>query len=174
MLITATSGVAAITGTAQRIMPGGQMIVVKSGHWAGMPWTLAASDTADGHVCLFLRQPAQRAGGSFCGLVRRSPIRAGGSYGLAFSSGYSGVSYVIGAVPATARTVEITLSNGSVIATPTISPARGLAGNVDFFSVAVERTCTAYETSIIARDAAGHIVATWTAPPARSGWQSGC
>src|SRR5262249_41818063 len=97
-LFAAGSGVAAVAGTSARIMPGGKKVVVQSGHWAKVAWTISASDTADGHVCLYVVLPSQRAGGGFCGLVRRSPIRPGGSYGVAFASGYSGVSYVIGAV----------------------------------------------------------------------------
>ena len=163
MLFAAISSVAAVAGSAEGIAPGGPMIVVKSGHWANIPWTLSASDTADGHVCLYLVLPAQRAGASSCSLIRRSPIRVGGSYGLVFSSGYQGVSYVIGAAPATARTIKITLWNGSVITTRTISPTRGLSSNFGFF--AVERTCKSDEKSIVARDAAGRTVARWAAPP---------
>ena len=166
------SGVAAVAGTAQSIMPGGKMVVVKSGHWARIAWTFSASDTADGHVCLFLTLPAQKAGGGSCGLVRRSPIRAGGSYGVAFMSGYQRVSYDIGAVFSTARTVKVTLSNGSVITTSTIHPPRGLASTIDFF--AVERPCAAFETSIVARDAAGQVVATWTASRASNARHPDC
>jgi hypothetical protein len=171
-LFAAASVTGALAGTGASIMPGGKMVVVKSGHWARIAWTFSASDTADGHVCLFLTLPAQRAGGSSCGLVRRSPTRAGGSYGVAFTSGYQGVSYDIGAVFSTARTVKVTLSNGSVIKTPTIHPPRGLAGNLDFF--AVERPCAAFETSIVARDAAGQVVATWTASRARNARHPDC
>jgi hypothetical protein len=163
MLFAAISSVAAVAGNAEGIAPGGPMIVVKSGHWASTPWTLSASDTADGHVCLYLVLPAQKAGGSSCSLVRRSQIRAGGSYGLVFSSGYQGVSYVIGAAPVAARTIKITLWNGSVITTRSISPPRGLSSNFGFF--AVERTCKSDEKSIVARDAAGLTVARWAAPP---------
>src|SRR5262249_60213555 len=141
VLFGTTSSVAAVAGTAARIAPGGKMVVVKSGHWAKTTWTVSASDTADGHVCLYVVLPSQRAGGGSCGVMRSSPIRAGGSYGVAFTSGYQGVSYVIGAVPATARTVESTLWGGTVINTRTINPPRGLASNIDFF--AVERPCKA-------------------------------
>jgi hypothetical protein len=160
-LFATTSGVAPLAGTAARIAPGGKMVVVKSGHWAKIAWTVSASDTADGHVCLYLVLPSLRAGAGSCGLVRSSPIRTGGSYGVAFTSGYQGVSYVIGAVPATARTVRITLWNGSVIMTRTITPPRGLASSIDFF--AVEPTCRADEKAIVARDATGLTVARWTA-----------
>jgi hypothetical protein len=163
MLFAAISSVAAVAGNAEGISPVGPMIVVESGYWANIPWTVSASDTADGHVCLYLVLPAQRAGGSSCSVVRRSPIHAGGSYGLVFSSGHQGVSYVIGAVTSTARTIKITLWNGSIITTRTISPPRGLSSNFGFF--AVERTCKSDEKSIVARDAAGLTVARWTAPP---------
>jgi hypothetical protein len=163
-IFAATSAVAAVSSTAASVMPGGKMVVVKSGHWAKTAWTLSASDTADGHVCLFLTLTAPRAGGSTCLLVRRSPVRAGGPYGVAFVSGYQDVSYDIGAVFSTAHTVKITLSNRSVITTPTIHPPPGLASNLVFF--AVERPCAAFETSIVARDATGQVVATWTTSPA--------
>jgi hypothetical protein len=162
VLVAATSGVVAVTGTAAGILPGGPMVVVESGRWADVPWTVLASDTSDGQVCLFLR--LNGGGSSLCGVIRRQPIRAGGSYGLVLSSGYSGVSYVIGAVAATARSIKITLWNGSVILTRPISAPRGLAGNIDFF--AVRRTCTSTEKSIVAKDASGLTVATWTASPA--------
>jgi hypothetical protein len=164
VLFATSSAVTAVAGRAARIEPGGKMVAVESGHWAKVAWTFSASDTADGHVCLYLVMPSLRAGGEACGLVRRSPFRVGGAYGVAFMSGHEGVSYVIGAVPATARTVKIMLSNGSVITTRTISSPAGLTSNLGFF--AAERTCTAEEDAIVARDAAGLTVAKWTASPA--------
>ena len=133
------------------------MVTVGSGHWGSTSWAVAASDTAGGRVCMTLRLGTGARSG-FCGIVRRRAMRPGDAYGLTLTAGRSiAVSYVVGAVRSTARTVEIHLSRGNSVIARTIEPPRGLQQNIAFF--AVRRPCGDFPTVLVARDAAGRIVA---------------
>src|SRR5579871_6355852 len=103
--LAAWAVIVAIAATGAAGAGAGPMVTVGSGHWGSTSWAVAASDTAGGRVCMTLRLGTGARSG-FCGIVRRRAMRPGDAYGLTLTAGRSiAVSYVVGAVRSTARTV---------------------------------------------------------------------
>ena len=128
---------------------------VATGTFRGGAWKLTATDSADGSYCVTMTVPARHEDSSTgCGSI----FGAGGhriSY-LAHT-GAPLPNYIVGPVVATARVVQITLSNGEILGTATIAPPARLSKKIAFFRA--ELPCAAYPTRLVALDRAGRTVA---------------
>jgi hypothetical protein len=144
--------------------------LIASGSFHGVAWRLTGNDWSGGTYCLTMKIPAssKSVGSGGCGSIN-VPGRYG-PHGISYLT-HAGIplpNYVVGPVVATARVVQITLSNGLMIRTRTIPPRRGLVSGIRFY--AVELPCPALPTQFRALDATGRIVAHLNIP-ARIGFR---
>ena len=135
--------------------------IVAKGTFGTVPWTLAATDSADGQMCLTMTLPQRLGGGSTeCGTIfGHAPGDPRGITYLAHS-GAPVPDYIVGPVTARAKTVVIALSTGKTIKTRTIAPPRGMTAKIAFYVTAL--ACPARATSVRGLDASGHVVAHLT------------
>jgi hypothetical protein len=87
------------------------------------------------------------------------PLQLKGTHAITYieHTGRPRPDYIVGPVVATARLVEITLSNGKVLKTRTIAPKPGLARSLRFY--AQQLSCGVRATRLLARDGRGRVVA---------------
>lgn len=138
---------------------------VASGRWDGAVWRMTAADDARGDWNIDISLGGTPAVGG-AGLIYpwRRASAGDSSLGISFL-GRSGVplpDYVIGPVVARATEVDITLSNGATIRTPTIAPPPGLARDIAFY--AAQTSCRAALVSVVGIDATGQVVAQLALP----------
>lgn len=135
-------------------------IVVASGVFGTASWTLSASDSPDGHVCLSMTLPHHGGSASECGAIFGP--QAGRAHGITFLA-HTGVplpNYVVGPVLARASTVDIRLSSGKTMTTKTIAPPRRLTSRIRFY--AVQLPCPTRPTRVTGFDASHRMVADLT------------
>jgi hypothetical protein len=164
-----------VVGARPVTQPPDRLVTVASGQWHGKPWTFKASDPVRvegpyGGLIRF-RHSMSYAGerstvGSASFFMRNSRLR---SYAISGPSGINcpGLEWITGAVVASARTVDVRLSTGATTRLRTIAPPPGPWKNFRFY-VSTPKPCGARRgpqpVSMVARDAAGRIVARWTHP----------
>ena len=132
------------------------MVVLKSARWEDSTWTFGASDDPGGHYCVAVAIDGPR-GSSACGQFE--PDQSGFSWfpgGPPFTDGHSDPNLLVGPVAAAATSVDITLSNGTVVHAPAITPTSGLATNIAFFATVFP--CGPSPVSVVARNRSGQIV----------------
>jgi hypothetical protein len=134
---------------------------VASGRFGAVPWTLSATDSPDGKVCLTMTLPRHFGGtGGGCGSIFGPG--AGRSQGITYlaHTGNPSPDYIVGPVVAMAKTVLIALSDGKVIRATTIAPRKGLTSKIAFY--VAELPCPARPTSVRGVDTAGRTIARLT------------
>jgi hypothetical protein len=125
---------------------------VESGRWHGLKWTFTARTGSDGHYCIDLHLESLGESRS-CGSIRDRGI----SYMV--HSGRPGPNYVVGPVVATARAVHIRFFDRPPLRTLTIAPpsTSELDRRIRFFVTILP--CPATPRRLVARNAAGRVVA---------------
>jgi hypothetical protein len=133
----------------------GYPTTIKSGRWHGMKWKVTARTGSDGSYCIDM-EISGRLDGRSCGSIRDR-----GSRGISYMAhwGRPTPNYVIGPVIAKARSVHIRFFDRPPIRISTIAPPRTpeLDRGIRFFTVILP--CPATPRSLVARDAAGRVVA---------------
>ena len=138
---------------------------IKSGRWHGAAWEFRGGAWRDGSYCTAMLING-REDSRGCGNVHQE---GGIGYGAGGTAGDSRLpNYVVGAVVTRARSVRIEFFDRIPMRLGTIPAPRTLEGGVRFF-VAVS-PCPATPNKLVARDAAGRVVAryTWKHVPPRS------
>jgi hypothetical protein len=138
---------------------------IKSGRWHGVKWELRGGAWRDGSYCVaMLVRDRENARG--CGNLRQQG-------GIGWSAGAAGSnrhfpSFVMGAVLARARSVRVEFFDRAPLRLGTIPAPRTLEGGLRFFVAAL--SCPAGVRRLVARDAAGRIVArnAWQGRPPKS------
>lgn len=132
-------------------------IVVASGAFGTASWTLSATDSPDGHVCLTMTLPHHGGSASECGTIFGS--QAGQARGITFltHTGAPSPNYIVGPVLARARTVTIRLASGTSMTTKTIAPPSGLTSKIRFY--AAQLPCPTRPTRVTGFDSAHRVVA---------------
>lgn len=152
-------GVAAATAAADVHALGGSSPpkgTIASGMFGRIAWRLSATDAADGSFCVTVKLSLHSSGGATaCGSIYGP--RAHGITYLAHTGGPE-PDYIVGPVVATARTVEITLSNGATLRTKTIAPPKGMTTKIAFY--VAQLPCPATPTRLEGVDRLGHIRAS--------------
>jgi hypothetical protein len=150
-LVTASASLA-------KSQPG--MVKVASGSWNGHSWMLRAIDGSSGSYCTYFSMDGRLAS-SGCGTIYPPRARSEMPQGLSWeaTNGNPRGDYVLGLVVATATSVRITLSDGTVINTDTIAPPPGLTRKAAFY--AAQKPCGPYPVLIIGQGSTGQIVAFW-------------
>src|SRR5688500_12369206 len=128
---------------------------VISGRWHGIKWELTANTGSDGSYCIVMTVRRTDYGRS-CGSIRNKGI----SY--LTHSGRPAPDYVVGPVIAKARSVQIAFFDQRPIRISTIAPPRTLYRGIRFFAAILP--CPATARSVVARNAAGRIVARIAIP----------
>jgi hypothetical protein len=139
---------------------------IKSGRWHGVKWEFRGGAWHDGSYCtaILIRD---RENDRSCGNVRQPGGGIGYSAGAA--GGRSSPIFVVGAVVPTARSVRVEFFDRAPLRLGTIPAPRVLQGGVRFFLAVL--SCPATPKKLIARDAAGRVIARYAwqhAPPKRS------
>jgi len=136
---------------------------VASGRWEGTPWVLTAVDDASGWWRLTMsvgtRHSLGSAGYGGAGYIHPSAAKGSRAVGISFIAhrGPTLPDFVVGPVVATASEVEVTLSNGATIRTPTMAPPRGLASDIAFYVVQIP--CPVWPVAVRGLDPSGRVVA---------------
>ncbi len=133
-------------------------VTVKSGRWHGMKWEFKA-EAADGEFCVAMTVGRGAEDGRSCGSIREDGI----SY-LAHT-GRPAPNYVIGPVIAKARSVQIRFLDRPALRISTIAPPPTLDRGTRFFAAIL--ACPATPRSLVARNAAGRVVAQIVIPKPR-------
>jgi hypothetical protein len=173
---------------------GSQVIVIKQGSWSGQGWVLTAYKSGLGQLCFQLTQKAadgQRSsqGGGGCGAIPGSRARGphgsrqititylGG--GISATKGHPPIFYLAGPVVNNAAEVEITLTDGSIVRTPTFSAPAVLGLPIRFYATQLPAgggshlTCRQNAVQqaglrplrLVGLDSSGHTVAKLALPP---------
>jgi hypothetical protein len=129
---------------------------VKSGRWHGVEWELRAQTWSEGSYCVAMTIGGREDGRS-CGSIREDRIA------YAARSGRPAPNYVVGPVIGKARSVEIKFFDRPTIRIATIRPPRKLEPGTSMYAgtrfFAAVLSCPATPRSLVARGAAGRIVA---------------
>jgi hypothetical protein len=125
---------------------------VKIGRWYGIKWKLTAGTWPDGSYCVAMTVGDGPEDGRGCGSIRATRI----SY-MALTPSRRAPTYVVGPVIAKARSVRIKFFDRPPFRTSTIAPPPTLAPGTRFFLAILP--CPATPRSVVARNAAGRIVA---------------
>lgn len=153
--------------------PAGPIVVVRSGRWNGIPWTLAAYRSKTNGLCLGLtpNPPAGRPqpghGSQTAALACGTSVRGtpGGSsatksHDVGYlsasraSSGFPG--YVTGPAANDVTHVKVMLANGTTVAVRTFPAPRKLGISVRFYLARINAPVTAH--TVIALDSRGHVL----------------
>ncbi len=132
-------------------------VTVKSGRWHGMKWEFKA-EAADGEFCVAMTVGRGAEDGRSCSSIREEGI----SY-LAHT-GRPAPNYVIGPVIAKAS-VQIRFLDRTALRISTIAPPPTLDRGTRFFAAIL--ACPATPRSLVARNAAGRVVAQIVIPNPR-------
>jgi hypothetical protein len=137
-----------------------------SGSWHGIPWSIRAADSGDGRygMSVFIAgsPAASRSGRFYVPGPGGIPLRLGLT-----ADAHGRLPFVAGAIAITpcceqnSADVTIRLSDGGVEATTATVPPYSLTHvpGIAFFFVPTPRG--AHPTSIVARNAAGHVITVW-------------
>jgi hypothetical protein len=133
---------------AGMLLPGGAAArrdgTVATGKFGSVVWRLSATDAADGSYCLTMTLPSRSGGAaSACGSIFGSS--AGQAHGISFlaHTGRPAPDYIVGPVTATAKTVVITLSNGTTLQAKVSAPPREMTGKIAFYVTQLPRSAAA-------------------------------
>jgi hypothetical protein len=155
--------------------PVGGVAVVTRGEWNGIPWTMTAYRSSTDGVCTGLtpQQSGKTAGmgaGLACdtitGVPRTSRSKPFTPHGISYmqSSGSGRFpSYVVGPVVAAARSVEVTLSDKTVLQISTFAAPKNLQSQIRFYLTQLPRR-DVFVRRLVARSGDGKIVATLDVP----------
>jgi hypothetical protein len=134
--------------------------VVASGVFGGAAWTLSASDSPDGHVCVTMALPHHGGRASECGSILGP--QAGRAHGITYLShvGAPAPNWIVGPVLARAKTVVITLANGDKLTAKTIAAPTPLTAKIGFY--AAQLPCPVRPTRVTGFDASHRAVANLT------------
>jgi len=129
---------------------------IKSGRWRGVEWEFRGGAWRDGSYCtaMWINDRENSRG---CGNVREQG-------GIGWGAGGAGSSdrlpnYVMGAVVTRAHSVHIEFFDRAPMRLGTIPAPRALQGGVRFFVAVLP--CPATPKKLVARDVAGHVVASY-------------
>jgi hypothetical protein len=116
----------------------------------------------DGSGCIDLkvRTPAGWRGAGGCGSIKRHDVRR--AITMIARAGPPRPTFAFGSVVATARVVQIQLSNGHLLRRRTIAPPRGFPSWIRFY--VSELPCPAVPTHWRALDRSGRVVARGGSP----------
>jgi hypothetical protein len=131
---------------------------VASGRWHGMKWEFKAQ-AADGAYCIAMTVGRGLEDGRSCGSM--------GKHGISYLAhhGRPAPNYVVGPVIAKARSVQIKFLDRPSVRISTMAPPPTLDRGMRFFAVIL--ACPATPRSLVARDAAGRVVAQIVIPNRR-------
>lgn len=152
--------------------PVGGIVVVKAGHWNGVPWALTAYRTADANLCFGLtatpsQNPSGVGGGMACGTPTRGLARQSATYPTLHWVGFleSGADLklpdsIVGPAAPQVATVDIVLTSGQVVNAPTFDAPKSLGVNIRFY--AAQLPCHIAARVLIPRDTNGQPLEQWT------------
>jgi hypothetical protein len=142
------------------------LVTITSGDWNNKPWVLKAGDIADGQYCIELTGPAGPGLlPTGCGSIHPPypSVHVPQNIGAVVQNIRVNVPRaVFGPVISTARSVQITFTNGTHVTVPTIAPPETLNSGIRFYIA--RRPCHAMFTEIIALDSDDRVVATESGP----------
>jgi hypothetical protein len=129
---------------------------IKSGRWHGVKWELRGGAWRDGSYCVAILI-RDRENSRSCGNLRQQD-------GIGYGAGSAGSdrrlpNYVMGAVLPKARSVRVEFFDRPPLRLDTIPAPPTLEGGMRFFVTVLP--CPANPKKLIARDAAGRIVASY-------------
>jgi hypothetical protein len=168
MVLGMAGSAASLAATPSPLGTPSATVTVARGSWGGHAWTLKAGDTDHGDlggfascVSLVFANTAIR-GAAGCdgggGPLSYKPPAPAPIYGMNLEdNGDACPEVIVGTVVATAREVTITLPSGATVKTATIPPRGGLTKDARFY--ATQAPCGQRPSSVVARDAAGQVVA---------------
>jgi hypothetical protein len=136
---------------------------IATGRFGTAAWRLSATDAADGTYCVTMTLRSRSGGGgTSCGSIFGRSV--GQAHGISFLDhvGRPAPDYIVGPVTATAKTVVITLSNGTTLQTKAIAPPRGMTAKIAFY--VTQHPCPADATHLHALNSKGRPVAHLTIP----------
>jgi hypothetical protein len=160
--------------------PLGSVDVVKTGSWNGHQWALTAYRSGTDGIC-FAITPGGGANstgvgaGMACdqitGVALTPETKPSSPHGITFLSGCQPnlANYIVGPVVNSALQVEITLTDGTVIRTPTF-PAPADLGDIRFYATPLQGSCAKGDTNpseLLDLDQNGQIVARLNLPAPR-------
>jgi len=179
--VGATRGWWFSTGRAPE--PVGATVIVTSGTWNNIPWTLTAYRSKKDGVCYSLTpRGSENTTGAAAAMACTNVVglpqapSAPAPTAIGFLNGHPGnglPDYVAGPVSSDTADVEIKLDSGQVIQTPTVAPPSDFGAPIRFYVTALP--CGVHVREVVARDGAAHELERRTIPSfGRSYSVTGC